>query len=156
MFSFLPSQLLRDTKRLYVWGFFLFFFRFAVKKKKLQLQRWIFYALLVCSGENYPLAMIEGSEVTQRWKKKRKEKKRKKSWRRRKQGRVRSFLHVCITNIGQKNLSTNRGLQSSRKHRSVQEGRVTEETQRLRGIKVGGVLCHNVAFWTDFLLSTMH
>lgn len=31
----------------------------------------------------------------------------------RKKGRGRGFLHMCITNIGQKNLSTNEGLQSN-------------------------------------------
>lgn len=68
---------------------------------------FFFYALLICSGEGYPLTMIIGSVAAL-----------KESdgfigvsfleGERRRRGKV-GFLHMCITNIGQKNLSTNEG-----------------------------------------------
>lgn len=89
---------------------------------------------------------------------------------------------MCITNIGQKNLSTNKGLQSN-VHESTGQwrhgggggdlgledgkgGRMNrgedeielEERQKAREGSTWArfLLCHKVAVRTDFLLSTMH
>lgn len=73
----------------------------------------VFYAPLVCSGEklssDHDRRECGGSKIE------------KESdsfigvsfWKRGKEGKEKGFLHMCITNIGQKNLSTNKGLQSN-------------------------------------------
>lgn len=77
----------------------------------------VFYALLICSGENYPRTMIAGERGGSQIEKNQTAlleilfEREKKAWEG--QRRRGGFLHMCITNIRQKNLSTNKGLQSN-------------------------------------------
>lgn len=74
----------------------------------------VFYALLICSGENYP-----GTMIAEAWSGPRIEKAAMEFlFERREKGsagleRRGDFLHMCTTNIRQKYLSTNKGLQSN-------------------------------------------
>lgn len=65
---FFQSQFGKDTKGLHDSLFLLFFFvvLFDLSRKELANTLMVFYALLVCSGEYYPLTMTVGRVVALR------------------------------------------------------------------------------------------
>lgn len=161
------SQFGKDTKELH--GSFLF----ARLRKVLANTPMVLYALLICSGEDYPRTDMTGSIGGA--------KKRIRQLlleylfvgeaRRRRRREGRGFLHMCITNIGGRIFQPTRvyrvtftkaqvsGSMATGSEEGEGEGRMNRREERQKAGEKSTrarFLCHKVAVRTEFLPSTMH